>query len=175
MTQWKKQLGKLDVIESKTINIDSKIHNIQKSVESIYGEIDSIKSKVGENQANFEKELRDFKAQQQETRKHFNAFTRHLGGAFIREQAISRRDNLIFTSIQESHNKSDQDLVRNICRSYMQISNVSIKGAFRLGSLREGSNASRPILVKFSWSIVQRFCLLFCQTTRLYGPRGVEI
>lgn len=40
---------------------------------------------------------------------HFNAFTKHIEGAFVREQAWSRKGNLIFTGVQESNLKPEQD------------------------------------------------------------------
>lgn len=160
-----KQLGKLDVIEAKATNIGAEVHNIQKSVESINKEIDTIKARVNENHATLKKDLEDFKSQQkvelaeaiatirkevtQESQRHFNAFTKHIENAFVREQTISRRGNLIFTGVQESIKSSDLNLILDICHSYLGISNLSIDVVYRLGAFREASNSPRPILVRF--------------------------
>lgn len=162
-----RQLNKLDGIESKTNSIDTEIHSIKKSVESIYSEMDTLKAKVRENQDTLRKELEEFKSQQkiqlaeaistirqevmQESQKHFNAFTRHIESAFVREQAIARKGNLIFTGVQESTTRSDMTQILDICHSYLGISNISIDMVYRLGALKTGSNSPRPIMVKFKW------------------------
>lgn len=161
-----KQLNKLDVIETKTSNIDLEIHNIQKSVETIYSEIDTLKSKVHEDQNTMRKEFEDFKVQQdeklaeavsiirqevtQETQKHFNAFTKHLESAFVKEQASQRKSNLIFTGVQESLEQSVTNIITDICYTYLGLPKISIYEAHRLGELKENNNNPRPILVKFN-------------------------
>lgn len=160
-----KQLGKLDVIETKTNSIDTEIHNIKKSVESIYSDLDTLKGKVRENQDSLRKEMEDFKSQQevrfaeavstirkevtQEAQEHFKAFTEHIESAFVKEQAFSRKKNLIFTGIQESKDRSDVSSIRTVCHRFLGVSNLWIDSVYRLGEEREGSNSPRPLLVQF--------------------------
>lgn len=124
------QLTKLDSIESKTVSIGTEIQNVKKSVESLYEEVDKVKSKAQSNEEKLRKELAAVKSQMREreakftalageieekvtkeTQFHFNAFTKKIEHAFIKEQSVSRRNNLIFSGVRKNMRKSEKEFI----------------------------------------------------------------
>lgn len=85
----------------------------------------------------------------EETKFHFNAFCKNMETAFVKEQAANRKNNLIFSGVPESHNKSDFRLINDLCSSSLGLRGVGIVSAYRMGSTREGTNYIRPIMVNF--------------------------
>lgn len=84
-----------------------------------------------------------------ESKKHFNGFTRHLELAFVKEQAASRRQNLLFSGVEEKGDASEIASVRDICKIGLGINNVSILSAYRVGTRGAQSRLPRPIMVHF--------------------------
>lgn len=69
----------------------------------------------------------------------------------LREQAFHNRYNLVVSGLNEDKHKSTIALVKNFLSSTLNITNVDIQSASRLGSTpEEGSSYSRPILIKFA-------------------------
>lgn len=164
-----KQLAKLDGIETKTDGLVRDMHGVKGSLNSLRDEVETVKSRAKRTEEKLEKEVADLRAQLKaqddkmssmaediedrvlaKTRSHFNGFTHHIEHAFVREQAASRKYNLIFTGIQENNRVPDVAKIRNICSSLLKINSLSIQTAYRLGATARSSTRPRPILVRFN-------------------------
>lgn len=164
-----RQLAKLDGIEAKTDGLVKDMHSVKGSLNSLQDEVETVKAEAKRSEERLEKEVADLRAQLKsqdaklasmaegiedrvltETRSHFNGFTRHIEHAFVREQAASRKYNLIFTGVQENNRVPDVAKIRNICSSSLKINNLSIQTADRLGAKARSSARPRPILVRFN-------------------------
>lgn len=73
-----------------------------------------------------------------------------MENAFVRDQTIARRCNLVFTGVQESLDKSVTNIIQDICHKHLGVPDVSIDTAYRLGERKETSFSPRPILVRFN-------------------------
>lgn len=164
------KLNKLDVIESKTNSIVTQIKGIQSSVDSLDREVESVKTKVCSNEERMEQEIAALKTQLNaqddkvqslaegiksdvltETKKHFNAFTYHFEHAFIKEQAATRRLNLIFTGIPDDQSGSELSVIQKICKVGLGLDNINIDVAFRTEAPRAGSSRPSPVLTRFKF------------------------
>lgn len=162
------KLSKLDVIENKTDGLARDMHQVQGSIDSLRGEVDSVKGRLNSTEERLKKEVASLQAQIKaqdakladlagvveekvltEVQHHFNNLTQHLELAFVKEQAASRKQNLIFTGIQENARVPDIAKIRNTCSSFLKLKNLSINAAYRMGSRSQGSNRPRPIMVHF--------------------------
>lgn len=136
-------------------------------MEGLDKEIGSLKQKVESNEGHVNQEMAALRAQVKlqdekiqylasglkeeiltETQKHFNGFTRHLEWAFVKEQAATRRQNLIFTGVEEGGG-SELTVIRDICKTGLRINNISITSAYRVGTRSGGSYNPRSIMVHF--------------------------
>lgn len=140
-----KQLTKLDKIEKKTNDIQSEIQEIQKTVEGLQGEVEEVRNKVKSNEEEMWREISSLRSQLrsqeslfpdlankvsqdvlQETKRHFNGFTKNIEFAFVKEQAATRRINLLFTGVREDQDKSDFRLINQLCSSSLGLRGVRI-------------------------------------------------
>jgi len=142
------KLGKLDKMENTLARISENIE----SIESRFSNLDKRVDAIEERQQRIEAATTDLEEQERDRCTETNQCGEDIFD--LRKkidylEAYSRRENLIFTGIPLVDHENTEEVVRQVLKEKLQMSNVDSIEFQRIHRLGKSRNSTKPIIARF--------------------------